>query len=227
MMSSGAASIPETKAGAVPCPRCEKPLFDPHGLGWCSACGYCRSVAESESKTESAPAAPGRVTATGSAIAQTPIWFWVTALGMAVVAGATFALGSLLKLTPLERALLTTVQIAAGLGVMFVGQFIGLMKIAPEEETLSFKDAVFPFRLYGLICKRLPSTRHTVYLSAWGIAAIVSAAVFIGGLGHWFTYLPSNQKNQTHHTKKWLDACRSQIFDHIPLRIGRMPHLGA
>ena len=79
---------------------------------------------------------------------------------------------------------------------MCVGQFIGLLRIAPEETSLSFKDALIPFNLYGLVFKRLPSTRHTVYLGAWGIAAIVSAGVFIGGLGHWFTYLPSYQKNQ-------------------------------
>jgi hypothetical protein len=194
---------PVSETTAVACPRCQKPLFDPNGLGWCKACGYCRSIAESEAQASQTPAAaaPTTLTATGSAIGQTATWVWVALVGMILVAGATFALASWLTLTPLQRALLTSVQIAAGFALMFAGQFIGLLRIAPDESTLSFKDAVFPFRLYGLIFKRLPSTRHTVYLGAWGLAAIVSAAVFIGGLGHWFTYLPGYQKNQTQKSK--------------------------
>jgi hypothetical protein len=141
------------------------------------------------------------LTATGSAIRQTGTWVWVTLMGMLLVAGATFALANCLTFSPLQRALLTSVQIAAGFALMFAGQFFGLLRIAPEESTLSFKDAVFPFRLYGLIFKRLPSTRYTVYLGAWGLAAIVAATVFIGGLGHWFTYVPGSQKNQALKSK--------------------------
>jgi len=200
-MSQLTGPVPDTTA--VACPRCQKPLFDPNGLGWCKACGYCRSLAESEAQAAQTPAAaaPTTLTATSSAIRQTATWFWVALIGMILVAGATFALTSCLTLSPLQRALLTSVQIAAGVGLMFAGQFIGLLRIAPEESTLSFKDAVFPFRLYGLIFKRLPSTRHTVYLGAWGLAAIVSATVFIGGLGHWFTYMPGHQTNQTQKSK--------------------------
>jgi hypothetical protein len=199
-MTQLAAPTPET---ATSCPRCQKPLIDPNGLGWCKACGYCRSLNESEATAaqEQAALAPTTLTATSSAIGQTPTWFWVTLAGVVLVTGATFACGHWLTFTPLQRALLTSVQIVAGFALMFVGQFIGLLRIAPEETTLSFKDALFPFHLYGLVFKRLPSTRHTLYLGAWGIALIVSAGVFIGGLGHWFTYLPSYQKNHPQKTK--------------------------
>lgn len=185
---------------AVPCPRCQKPLIDPNGLGWCKACGYCRSLAESEAKAAEAskPAAPTTVGATSSAIFQTPTWFWVTLGGIVLVAGGTFALGNFLTLAPLQRALLTTVEIGLGAVIMFIGQLIGVTQIAPDESTLNFKDAVFPFRLYGLVLKRLPSTRHTVYLGAWGLAAIVSAAVFVGGLEHWFTQLPGYHPSPLH-----------------------------
>jgi hypothetical protein len=193
-----------SETAAALCPRCQKPLIDPTGLGWCKGCGYCRSLAESEAKAAKAPApaAPATtLTAAGSVICHTPSWLWVTLIGTALVAGATYALASWLTLSPLQRALLTSVQMAAGFALMFAGQFFGLLRIAPEESTLSFKDAVFPFRLYSLIFKRLPGTRHTVYLGAWGLAAIVSAAVFVGGLGHWFTYMPGHPKNQTQKTK--------------------------
>ncbi|MBI1832293.1 MAG: hypothetical protein HYR84_12690 [Planctomycetes bacterium] len=181
-----------------PCPRCQQPLIDPNGLGWCKACGYCRSLEESDQKhlpePEAQATAPNTLSATGSALGETPKWFWITLVGIGVVAGITFAIGQWLPLTPLQRALFTTIQIGAGLLMLFIGQFIALIMIASDETTLTFKDAVFPFHLYGLVFKRLPSTRITVFFAAWGIAAIVAAAVFIGGLGHWFTYIPGNQK---------------------------------
>jgi hypothetical protein len=199
-MNQLSSTAPQTTA-ATPCPRCKQPLVDPHGLGWCKACGYCRSLTESEAAGAQIPdakaAAQNSLTATGSAIGQTPIWFWVTLAGVVLVAGATFACGRYLTFTPLQRALLASVQIGAGFAIMIVGQFIGLLRIAPEDSALSFKDALFPMRLYGLVFKRLPATRHTLYLGAWGVAAILSAAVFIGGLQHWLTYLPGNQKNQS------------------------------
>ena len=77
------------------------------------------------------------------------------------------------------------------------------MRIAPEEASLSFVDAVFPFRLYGLVFKRLPKTAVTLYGGSWGIVTILSAVIFIGGLGHWFNYLPgNNKKNQTNQVQK-------------------------
>jgi hypothetical protein len=178
----------------VPCPRCKEPLIDPRGLGWCKKCGYCRSLAETDAQPAKSAAEPTTLNATGSAISQTPTWVWVTLFGIAIVAGATFVGGRYLTLSPLERALLTTVQIALGIAAMIFGQFIGLMRIAPEESVLGFWDAIFPFRLYGMIFKRLPATRHTIYLGAWGLAGAVSALIFVGGLGHWFSYLP-NSKN--------------------------------
>ena len=207
-MTQATAPAPQpTNAPAVPCPRCQKPLVDPNGLGWCKECGYCRSLEESQ---KTAPAAAptsapalNQLTATGSAIGQTPTWFWVTLIGIALVVGATFAGGRYLPLSPLERALVTTLQIAGGIAVMFLGQFIAVIRIAPEDSTLTFFDALFPFRLYGLVMKRLPRTRHTLYLGAWGVAAIVSAAVFIGGLDHWLKYLPnSKHKGNANTTQK-------------------------
>lgn len=193
-------------APASACPRCHKPLIDPSGLGWCKACGYCRSLAESETKTAPADAAAAvpanQFTATSAALGQTPTWVWITLAGLPVIAAISFACGRWLPLDPFGRALFTTLQIAAGVGILFVGQCIGLMKIAPDEPSINFWDAIFPFRLYGLLFKRLPSTRHTIYLAAWGIAAILCAAIFIGGLGHWFKYIPGNQKNVPQKTKR-------------------------
>jgi hypothetical protein len=175
-------------------------LIDPAGLGWCKACGYCRSLAESEKQSGPAPktpAKPNTLTATGSALGQTPRWFWFALIGVVLIAGATFAGARYLALSPLERALLTTVQIGAGIILMFIGQFLGLLRIAPEDSNLGFWDAVFPFRLYSLVFKRLPSTQTTFFLGVWGITAIASALIFVGGLGHWLNYIPKSQAQKT------------------------------
>jgi hypothetical protein len=189
--------VPEAAIAAFPCPRCQQPLIDPDGLGWCKACGYCRSLEEGEQNTakETAAPKPNQLTATGAALGQTPIWFWVTFVGLLLIAGAAFACSRFLTLTPFQRAFLTTGQSAVGVALLFIGQFIALLKIAPEDSTLSFKDAVFPFRLYGLILKRLPSTSFSLYLGVWGLTAIIAVNIFVGGLGHWLTYLPGNGNN--------------------------------
>ena len=76
-----------------------------------------------------------------------------------------------------------------------------IAKYEGEDSTLSFWDAVFPFRLYGMLGKRLPNTRHSLYLGIWGAAAIISAVIFIGGLGHWVNYLPGAQKTPSQKAK--------------------------
>jgi hypothetical protein len=183
-------------AASVLCPRCKAPLADPQGLGWCKACGYCRSLAESEKQAgppPEAPVKPNALTATGSALTQMPAWIWISLIGVLVVVGANYAAGRFVVMSPLQRAVLTSVEIASGILLMFVGQFLGVLRIAPEDSNLGFFDAIVPFRLYSLVFKRLPTAQTTFYFGAWGITAIVSAVLFVGGLGHWMNYLPKSQ----------------------------------
>jgi hypothetical protein len=183
--------MPATENGAAPCPRCQRPLIDPNGLGWCRACGYCRSLDESEKTTVHAAAQQHQsLKASGPDLGAVPTWIWATLFGVAVVSAANWMFGKYLPMGPFGRALFATLQIATGIGVMFIGQFMALIRIAPEDSALTFKDAIFPFRLYSLILKRLPVTKFSLYLGAWGLAAALSAGFLIGGLGHWFTYLP-------------------------------------
>jgi hypothetical protein len=198
-MSQATATPIAAPPTTVSCPRCKQPLIDPQGLGWCKACGYCRSLADSEKQAGPAPEAPAKPSAlavTGSALTHMPAWIWISLLGVIVVAGATYAAGRYLTLTPLHRALLTTIEMAAGVLLMFVGQFLGVLRIAPEDSNMGFFDAIVPFRLYSLIFKRLPTAQTTLFFGAWGITAIVSAVIFVGGLGHWMNYLPKSQGQQ-------------------------------
>ncbi len=197
--------VPEVAVAAFPCPRCKLPLIDPDGLGWCKACGYCRSLEEGEQhagKQEETPR-PNQLTATGDAIGQTPRWVWITLAGIVLVTLAALAGGRYLTLSPFARAALSGGSIVVGVALMFIGQLIALVKIAPEDSSVTILDAVFPFRLYGLILKRLPNTSFAIYLAAWSLAAIMATNIFIGGIGHWLTYLPGgpNSPQKTRSTK--------------------------
>ncbi len=184
-------------ADATLCPRCEKALVDPSGLGWCQACGYCRSLDEDRTRLALAPAA-NTAPAGPSVMAavQVPRWVIVLLAGVVVLAAVSWALGYYLPLNPLHRAIWATVQAAAGLLILFAGQAYALMRIAPEEASLNFTDAVIPFRLYGLVCKRLPRLGHVLCIASWGLTLTVSGLLLIGGMGHWLKYLPKSQESQ-------------------------------
>ena len=185
-----------TTTAALPCPRCQSPLIDPAGLGWCKACGYCRSLAEVDKKTAEIEVAqqPSQLTVTGAVVGQTPLWVCVTLIGMGLIIAATWAASHYWRWTPLDRAIFTSGQVLASLTIILVAQFIALLKIAPEDAALTVKDAIFPFRLYALVLKRLPSMSFAIYAAVWGLTAIIAVNLFIGGLGHWLTYLPDSKK---------------------------------
>ncbi len=123
-----------------------------------------------------------------------PLWFW----GCFVFAGVGVAFGYVMDLRlansdSFERALWATLMIASGVLAIFLAQIFALVNIAPDESTLSFKDAVVPFRLWGLVFKRLPRCKECLWFALLGGSLIVGGAVCVGGLSHWLTYLPKTQ----------------------------------
>src|SRR5438874_2502241 len=110
-----------------PCPRCGKPLVDAAGLGWCQACGYCRSLAEAPVKI--IPAEPAKPTnaalavqQTGQAIVRIPMWFYLLVASMGAIAVASLWQGRRLPPQGLPRALWTTIQVGVGLLLIFFAQ---------------------------------------------------------------------------------------------------------
>lgn len=183
------------------CPRCAKPLIDPSGLGWCAGCGYCKSLANDPTERllaeQTAKSPLVGVVATGGAIVGLPMWFWACFPFLAV--GIVFSIYNGNRLPAgenLPRALWATLQIVAGLSLMIGAQICALIMIAPEVITLTFKDAIVPFKLWGLVAKRLPQCKECVWIAVLGFSLIVGSAVFIGGFGHWFTYLPKSVAEQ-------------------------------
>jgi hypothetical protein len=181
----------------VSCPRCHKPLVDPSGLGWCKSCGYCKSLEEDKTKAtlaappvKRAPPSLGGLTQTGIAVTQLPLWFWVALVTTVAIPCVCFALQRYYPPTPLRRAVWASIQLGGGLLLVFFAQLAALLRLAHEEVTLSFKDAVVPGKLYAMVCHRLPATQILLYLLCWGFALAISAFACVGGLMYWFTFLP-------------------------------------
>lgn len=190
-------SIAEGRPEVIPCPRCQKPLVDPGGLGWCKSCGYCKSLEEDKTKAtlvappeKKGPPALGGLTQTGIAVTQLPLWFWIVLITTIAIPCACFFLQRYYPLTPLRRAVWGTTQLGAGLLILFIGQLAALLTLAHEETSIGFKDAFVPGKLYAMVCHRLPATQILLYLICWGYALAISAAACVGGYGYWFTYLP-------------------------------------
>lgn len=182
------------------CPKCGKTLIDPAGLGWCSGCGYCKSLANDDSTNllaDKKGPSLGGVVEVGGAVTSLPLWFWASLLFVAI--GILFAIFMDKRLPMgdnLQRATWATVQIAVGFLLIFLSQVCALVAIAPEESTLSFKDAVVPGKLWGAIFKRLPRYKECLWVSLLGLSLIIGSAAFIGGFQHWFTYLPKSMAQQ-------------------------------
>src|SRR4051812_13881748 len=66
------------------CPKCGKDLIDPSGLGWCKACGYCKSLADDSAKELLALKQAAGVDDAGGAFTVLPLWFWASVLFFAI-----------------------------------------------------------------------------------------------------------------------------------------------
>jgi hypothetical protein len=199
-METTSPSPPKGPATAAAlCPRCKKPLADPGGLGWCQACGYCRTLAEDRARlpldqpvVNGAPSrSPPSTTPRPS-----PLWAIVLFVGIALLALGCYAASRHYPLTPPQRAAWAAIQILAGLALMFAGQCYALLTIAPGDASLHFFDAIVPLRLYALVVRGLPRTCVALWISTWGLTLVLSALICVGGLGHLTNYLPKSSESK-------------------------------
>ncbi|MBI3412099.1 MAG: hypothetical protein HY040_27525 [Planctomycetes bacterium] len=186
-------------AKTAPCPRCGQPLMNAAELGWCQACGYCRSL-DDTANLNLLPEEPAQPTTAavavqqaGYAVSRIPWWFYVLVTGVVAIAWLSIWRSRTLAPEGLPRALWTTVQIGAGVLLLLVGQFIGLVRAAPEDSHLSTKDMFVPFHLWSQVLRRANRLYEPLLMASWGLAIALSACIFIGGLGHWMTYLPGGK----------------------------------
>ena len=201
-----AAAEPETAPAPAEalCPRCTKPLANPSGLGWCQACGYCRTLAEDcarlplDKPVAKDPAAPLLPPTAPIKFAWWPIVLFV---GVVLLAVGCFVASRHYPLTALQRAAWTSIQIAVGVLLVLAGQCYALIVLAPKDEALNFIDAILPFRLYGLVFKNLPRACLTLCFTSWGLALVLAALICVGGLGHWLKTLPKSSQSQSQYTQ--------------------------
>jgi hypothetical protein len=186
----------DTLTEADACPHCGGKLIDPRGLGWCRACGFCHSLEqERKSRSLQRPALPAKssplcLLECGRLLARAPTWVWVLLTGVVTV--VVFSLPPMLSLAEgsLQRCLWCTSQFVLGVLLILVAQTWALMVVADSDDRLGVKDALISARLWAVALKRLPETRRQLWLASWGLTAVLSALFLIGGLSHWFTYLP-------------------------------------
>lgn len=188
----------EEPAAPADCPRCRKKLIDPAGLGWCKACGYCRSLEEERARgPATAGPAPLKASKLGGVefvqlLMKMPSWAWRLLGGVAMVLLLTLPPALSLPDDSLPRAAWCTAQILLGVVLIIAGQVAALAIVAGDDEKLTIKDVLLPLGLWIVAARRLPETRKPLWMSSWGLTMVLSAVFFIGGLSHWFTYLPRN-----------------------------------
>ncbi|HYV40138.1 MAG TPA: hypothetical protein VE988_30920 [Gemmataceae bacterium] len=187
---------PDSESEAGLCPKCQAKLIDPAGLGWCKACGFCKSLEEDkariplETKPVVRPPSPLGIVEFGQVIAKFPSWVWVMLGGIATIVAVNIPQGMMLPPDTFARALTATMELLIGLVMVFAAQVWALCLLGPEDGRLNFKDAVIPGKLWGMTLRKLPETRGQVWLAAWGLAAMLSAIFIIGDFAHWLNYLP-------------------------------------
>jgi hypothetical protein len=189
-------AVPQAEEDAGLCPSCQKKLIDPHGLGWCKACGYCKSLEDDktrtplENKRQSRTASPLGLVEFGRAVNLWPTWVWVLIGGVLTVVAISLPPAASLEVGSLQRALWSTAEIVLGVLMVLAAQTWSLCFLAPGEDSLHFKDAILPGRLWALTVSKLPQTCGQVWLAGWGLTCILSGIFIVGGLAHWFSYLP-------------------------------------
>jgi len=215
------------------CPRCSSQLTDPGGLGWCSGCGYCRSL-EEEGKTiapapeATAPRKPSLLGASefGEAMRLMPRWVWPLLGGVAFVVGVSVAADYLLPDECFARALWSAIQIVVGVVGVIVAQLWAALLVAAHEDGLRARDVIVPGRLWRDVVRRLPETRKPVWLGMWCLSGLICAVTIIAGFDYWLELVKTQRLRhiaevaaQEKSRKSFEEAMQESIQKMMPVNI--------
>jgi hypothetical protein len=181
------------------CPRCLTVLTDPHGIGLCPRCGYCRSL---EVEGVAVLAAMGKhqrwepvPRGLRHALRVAP----AAMLALCVAFGAVVPLAFLADRRFLpgsrERALWSAANLLCGLLLLLAGQAWAVAVLKRIKERVSWSDLLSPFHLWGLALRRLPTTAWPVGLGGSGMLTVLAAVLWVGGLSYWFSLYPAPEED--------------------------------
>jgi hypothetical protein len=148
-------------------------------------CGYCRSY-DGPGPKEAPPPKPRSGAADFfDAMQNMPTWVWLLFTGVFVLIAVAFTADYHLPPNSRPRALWATIQLGLGLAAFIGAQTWALIKLMPRTDRLSAIDALYPLRLWPAIFEELPDTCRPLCLAAWGLTAVLSAVLVVGGLSYW------------------------------------------
>ena len=175
------------------CPRCSTKLINPADLGWCSKCGYCRSLTQNVPKQVEVRQTAQQPSMLGAAeflevLAKMPTWVKILCGGVGIITVVSIMANYAFPAYSITRAIWSSVIVFFGLVGLFVAQIWALIMIAPEEDTLGAKDVFLAGKLWKFTLRRLPGTRRPVWLASWSVSAGLLAVFLTGGFSYWYQY---------------------------------------
>jgi len=161
------------------CPRCGTPYTKSATKGWCLSCGYLP-------EKEEAPAPEPEKTEGFSK------WGWPLLAGMAVILVLSVVGNLMLPRHCAARAWWGTSQLGLGILIVIFADVLAYLYVLPTGTQVSFVGALFPVQLWISTFELLPKTRRPVSLLGWGVTAILSAVLLVGGQFYWFKKHPTH-----------------------------------
>jgi hypothetical protein len=123
-------------------------------------------------------------------LAKLPPWFWVFLIGAAVMVGASWAAHYHLPNNSFRRAVLSTSLLGGGVFTLLAAQIWALWLVTPRDSDLGVLDLLLSLKLWRMTFAELPGTRHPICLGGWGLTAVLTSTLVVGGLTYW---LPKKQ----------------------------------
>ncbi|MGH7127214.1 MAG: hypothetical protein ACREJB_06310 [Planctomycetaceae bacterium] len=173
---------PSAAAAAEPtCRECG--TTEPWTSSWCPCCGYYPAAGRKldqktlESVEEEAPPE--------NTFSVIPAWGWVLAGGVLAILALSVAARFTLPAEGPYRTCWSIVQILIGLGAMSVAHFLAYMSVVTKTDQLSPFEMFFrSFRVWKMVCRKLPASAWLLQMFVWGLTATIAAATLIGGINY-------------------------------------------
>jgi serine/threonine protein kinase len=163
---------PESESSPA-CPHCGSMRWSTSQADVCLNCGRPR---QAPPPPEPPPPAPS---------VMVPIWCAVLFFGVVAIATGSVVADLTLSRSGLARACCGTALLMAGVVAFLGAELWAYILVLPRDTEISFYGVFVPTKLWMSALRHLPATRNPVCLAGWSVAAILCAAIVIGGQLYW------------------------------------------